>query len=53
MQYSELEILKSLRKSIHGVIELEDIFEDEYYIYIVLEYMEGRDLYEYSNNVEL
>ena len=53
MQYTELEILKSLRKSIYGVIELEDVFEHEYYIYIVLEYMEGRDLYEYSNNIDL
>jgi calcium/calmodulin-dependent protein kinase I len=53
MQFREIEVLKSIRKVICGAIKLQDVFEDEYYIYTVLEYMDGHDLYEYSNNVEL
>lgn len=53
MQFREIEVLKTIRKVIPGAIKLQDVFEDGYYIYTVLEYMEGHDLYEYSNNVEL
>ena len=53
MQFREIEVLKTIRKVIPGAIKLQDVFEDGYYIYTVLEYMEGHDLYEYSNNMEL
>ena len=53
MQFKEIEVLKTIRKAIPGAIMLQDVFEDEYYIYAVLEYMEGHDLYDYSNNTDL
>jgi len=53
MQFNEIEVLKAVRSVIPGVIKLQDVFEDEYYIYTVLEFMNGHDLYEFSNNLNM
>ena len=44
-QRREIEVLKMCQHP--NIIKLIDIFENSDYYYIVLEYMEGKDLFEY------
>lgn len=44
-QRREIEVLKMCQHP--NVIKLVDIFENSDYYYIVLEYMEGKDLFDY------
>lgn len=44
-QRREIEVLKMCQHP--NIIKLIDIFENSDYYYIVLEYMEGKDLFDY------
>ena len=48
LQITEIELLKVIG-SHPSIIKLLDVFEDDKHFYIVLEYLGGRDLFEYMN----
>lgn len=52
LQITEIELLKVIGSHPH-IIKLIDVLEDDKHFYVVLEYMEGRDLFEYMNRTFL
>ena len=48
LQLTEIELLKVIGSHPH-IIKLIDVLEDDKHFYVVLEYLEGRDLFEFMN----
>lgn len=48
LQITEIELLKVIGSHPH-IIRLIDVLEDDKHFYVVLEYLDGRDLFEYMN----